>query len=253
MRKARKAAPLVQQHKRRLITTNAGKAPFAMTIEQIKQTDLTVSEREVLDRDVELLRRLGAGAHLDEWLSLYDGLAIRRRLAMRIAFTNRPEGKGYALAMSQLYSEAGVNVKDKAMMTSLGAVLWLGDNPEHVSILREIRESMTPGERSRLNSPISARQRVEKMLKARKSGTEDKQKDSPVTLLKRKVAELERELADFQRRRDDGSLFDLKADKVEDIADAIAGNISEGKAAALAKAIPEAIKERKRKQQRPAG
>ena len=64
---------------------------------------------------------------------------------------------------------------------------------------------------------------------------------------------LERELADFQRRRDDGSLFDLKADKVEDIADAIAGNISEGKAAALAKAIPEAIKERKRKQQRPAG
>jgi hypothetical protein len=36
--------------------------------------------------------------------------------------------------------------------------------------------------------------------------------------------------------RDDGSLFDLKADAVEDIASVIAANIHDGKAAALAKA-----------------
>jgi glutathione S-transferase len=115
---------------------------------------------------------------------------------------------------------------------------------------------MTPGERARLNSPISARQRVEKVLKAREQGTEEKQKDSPVTLLKRKVAELERALAETQAklaRKDDGSLFDLKADSVEDIAAAIAANLHEGKAAALAKALPEAIKGRKRQRQRPAG
>ena len=39
-----------------------------------------------------------------------------------------------------------------------------------MTILREIRHTMTVGERARLNSPISARQRVEKVLKARESG-----------------------------------------------------------------------------------
>jgi hypothetical protein len=50
-----------------------------------------------------------------------------------------------------------------------------------------------------------------------------------------------------------GSLFDLKADTVEDIAAVIVANIHESKAVALAKAIPEAIKELKRKRQKPAG
>jgi hypothetical protein len=54
-------------------------------------------------------------------------------------------------------------------------------------------------------------------------------------------------------RKDDGSLFDLKNDSVREIAEAIVANISEGKAAALAKAIHEAIKELKRKRQKPAG
>jgi hypothetical protein len=51
----------------------------------------------------------------------------------------------------------------------------------------------------------------------------------------------------------DGSLFDLKADNVGDIAAVIAANISESKATALAKAILEEVKRVKRKQQRPAG
>jgi hypothetical protein len=53
--------------------------------------------------------------------------------------------------------------------------------------------------------------------------------------------------------KDDGSLFDLKNDSVKEIAEAIAANISEGKAADLAKAIPEAVRQRKRKQQKPGG
>ena len=67
-----------------------------MTIDTIKQTDLTVSERQVLDDDRERWRRMGSGAHLDDWLAYGPGLLIRRRLAMRIAYVNRPEGKGYA-------------------------------------------------------------------------------------------------------------------------------------------------------------
>jgi hypothetical protein len=54
-------------------------------------------------------------------------------------------------------------------------------------------------------------------------------------------------------RKDDGSLFDLKNDSVKEIAEAIVANISEGKAESLAKAIHEAIKDLKRKRQKPAG
>ena len=55
--------------------------------------------------------------------------------------------------------------------TSISAVLWLGDDPERMKVLRELREAMTPGQRSRLNSPITARQRVEAILQARRTAT----------------------------------------------------------------------------------
>jgi hypothetical protein len=48
----------------------------AMTIDTIKQTDLTVSERQVLDDDRERWRRMGSGAHLDDWLAYGPGLLI---------------------------------------------------------------------------------------------------------------------------------------------------------------------------------
>jgi hypothetical protein len=225
----------------------------ALTLDNIEQTELTASERDVLARASETGRRLGAGSHLDEWLTLTPAVRIIKHLAMKLNHVNRPEGRGYAESFGQMMQRHNLHIFDK---TTITALLWLDDDSQRMAILKEIRESMTPGERARLNSPISARQRVEKVLKAREQGTEEKQKDSPVTLLKRKVAELERALAETQAklaRKDDGSLFDLKADSVEDIAAAIAANLHEGKAAALAKALPEAIKGRKRQRQRPAG
>lgn len=63
--------------------------------------------------------------------------------------------------------------------TSISAVLWLYDDPEPMSILREIRETMTVGERALLNSPISARQQVEKILRAREGGVEETMRTSP--------------------------------------------------------------------------
>ena len=95
---------------------------------------------------------MGGGAHLDDWLAYQPRLMIRRRLAMRIAFVNRPEGKGYAQAFAQLMKSDGLDHMDK---TSISAVLWLGDEPERMQMLRELREAMTPGRRSRLNSPIT--------------------------------------------------------------------------------------------------
>jgi hypothetical protein len=64
-----------------------------MQVDDIKLMELTQSERDVLKEDGKRWHRMGAVGHLDDWLAYYPGLAIRRRLAMRLAFTNKPEGK----------------------------------------------------------------------------------------------------------------------------------------------------------------
>lgn len=209
-----------------------------MQVEAIKQSDLTQSEREVLKEDAARWKRMGAGSHLDDWLSYFPGLAIRRRLAMRLAFTNKPEGKGYAQAFRELMKADGL--LDPAVKTSFTAVLWLGDDPERMKVLRELREAMPPGQRSRLNSPITARQRVEAILQARRHGVEESVKASPVALLKEAMVEQAREIVELKQKlakHEQGSLFDLKHDSADDIASAITGNLSAHKAKSLADGI----------------
>jgi hypothetical protein len=231
-------------------STRPMEASIAMIIDDIKLKDLTQSEREVLKEDGKRWHRMGAGGHLDDWLAYYPGLAIRRRLAMRMAFVNKPEGRGYAIAFAELMKAD--DLSDDATKTSFTAVLWLGDDPERTRILREMREAMSPGERSRLNSPISARQRVEKALKARAEGTEETVKASPVAQWKEKVVKLEEENAALQAKlakHDDGLLFDLKRDKADDIAVSIVNSVSENKARAIAASITGWFKTK----QKPAG
>jgi hypothetical protein len=223
-----------------------------MLINDIKQTDLTPSELEVLKHDTERWKKMGAGAHLDDWLAYGPGEMIRRRLAMRIATVNRPEGRGYAEALKQLRRSDGL---DHVNPGDLGAVLWLSDHPERVLALRDLRAAMSPGQRSRLNSPITAAQRVRKILKAREEDTEAQVKLSPVALLKEQLAERDREIAELKQqlaKHDDGSLFDLRKSTPDEIAAVITDvtNISTSKAKAIAKAIDERLK---RKQQKPAG
>ena len=110
---------------------------------------------------------------------------------------------------------------------------------------------MTPGERARLNSPITARQRVEKVLKAREGGPKRrKMRASPVTQWKDKVAALERENALLKSKLEaaekrDGSLFDLQQDTVADIASTIVRRVTESKAHRIAKAIQDELKAKK--------
>src|SRR5256885_13876050 len=146
----------------------------AMDIDPILQTELLPEDREVLAEDRKRWGHLGSGAHLGDWMKFAPGLRIRRKLAMKVNFTNKPEGRGYTDTYGQLLRLAGFDIKDKRLMTTLTAIAWLDDDLERMTILREILDAMTPGERSRLNSPISARQRVEGVLKARTGGTEEK-------------------------------------------------------------------------------
>jgi hypothetical protein len=225
-----------------------------MTIEDIKRSDLTQNERDILAADTDRWKRMGAGAHLNDWLSFYDGLAIRRRLAMRLAWTNQPVGRGYNEKFSALMRQDGIDTSDKSALTAFTAVMWLHEEPERLTILREILDAMKPGMRARLNSPISARQRVEGVLKARIKGgsAEAKVRESPVALLRKQVADRDREIAALKAKvakADDGSLFDLRRDSADDIARTIADNIGEAKW----KGIKKAADERYKAKSRPAG
>jgi hypothetical protein len=233
--------PPARKHGRHLHVAN-WKGIHDMTTEKInsiEQERLTASERQVLADDRKRWQRMGAGAHLDDWLAYGPGLMIRRTLAMHIAFVNRPEGKGYATAFKRLMEHDGLHTMDK---TSISAVLWLYDDPERMTILREIRETLSVGERARLNSPISARQRVEKVLKARAGGTEETMRTSPMSILKKQISEYQRTVADLQERlaaseNRDGSLFDLKRDKAEDIIKTIVAVVTEHRATTIARGI----------------
>ena len=140
--------------------------------------------------------------------------------------------------------------------TSISAVLWLHDEPERMVVLREILDTMTVGQRARLNSPITARQRVDKELKIRAGGMEAKSPTSPITILKQSLVEREHKIADLEERlaaADAGSLFDLMKDSADDIGKIIAYKLSETKARNIAKAISDGVAAKKKRQTNPAG
>lgn len=81
-------------------------------------------------------------------------------------------------------------------------------------------------------------------------GTEEGLRTSPVALVK--VADLERQLAAANEkpvRREEGSLFDLKLDSIDDIATVVVATASENRARNLGNAIIKKVK----REQGPAG
>jgi hypothetical protein len=222
-------------------------------INEIRQSELTQGEIQVLAEDTKRWQRMGAGAHLDDWLAFGPGLLIRRRLAMRLAYTNEPKGKGYNTAFGQLMEADGLHTMDghgkadSTKKTAISCVLWLHEDDERLNTLREIRETMTVGERARLNSPISARQRVEKLLAARAGNAEAKKKDSPLARSTRTIAEQTREIEHLREQlaaaeQRSGSLFDLKHDSANDIATVIVNTVSGRKAETVAREVLKQLK-----------
>ena len=242
-------APSVREHGRGR-HSDRWKGTFAITIDDIKHTDLTQAERDVLKADRERWERMGNSGHLYDWLDYHPGLSIRRRLAMRLAYTNRPEGKGYALAYNQLMRADGFDTNDKTMMSQMAAVLWICDIPEHKQILQEILDALSPGQRSRLNTPIAARQRIKTVLDAREHGTEEKVKEAPLTLAKQQLAEQNRKIARLEEQlaaaQNDASLFDLRRDSADHIIRVMTdpSTISEHKARTIATGILAGLKAR---------
>ena len=126
--------------------------------------DLLESEqREILAADRKRWKNMGAGGHLSDWMAFLPGLELRRAMAMKIAGTDKPEGKGYTGALAALMMRDGLydeTTTTQPAKECFSAVLWFSGPPHRRQILQEIMRDMTPGQLARFNSPITARQRV---------------------------------------------------------------------------------------------
>jgi hypothetical protein len=120
---------------------------------------ISPEDQKVLQADQKRWKTLSSGSHLADWMAFAPGLKIRRTVAMQIAETNRPKGQAYNMAMSALLRMDGID--DQTLKKMLSHVLWLADDEDRMEILRDIQQNMSPGERARLNSPLTARRKVE--------------------------------------------------------------------------------------------
>jgi hypothetical protein len=245
-----------------------------MSIEGII-SELPAELRLRLDRDAERAKLMFAGAHLQDWLDYEVSFQGIRTEAQRITFSNQPRGRAYNEMVGQLMKHYGFDHLDGGSVT---AVLWLTDQePKYFDVARNqyvtrkeildgILRALKPGPRSRLASPISARQRVAKGIeelaareaKAKSAGDEAEADtgEKPPSKLKQteqKLAKVEQEklaLEEKLKRKDDGSLFDLRRDSAEDIVSVMLAHVSPPKVAAIGKGLLDGLK---RKNQRPAG
>jgi hypothetical protein len=229
------------------------------------RTELDDAERAILIEDRKRWAKLGTGAQLDEWLAFGPGLMIRRKIAMRIAQTNEPIGRRYTdafiaqMAMDGLYDPSTTT---NVMKTTFTAVLFFHEEPvqRRLDVLAEIRCDMTAGECARLNSPITARQKVEKALRER--GIMDAAKP-PAKAAPKPASDLKCELEQVKARNSElveelhiargedgpvfdlrnGAEFDLRKDALKDIAKKIVMLVSPNRAEKIAHAILKALRE----------
>jgi hypothetical protein len=71
--------------------------------------DLLESEqREILAAYRKRWKNMGVGGHLSDWMAFLPGMELRRAIAMKIAGTDKPEGKGYTGALAALMMRDGL-------------------------------------------------------------------------------------------------------------------------------------------------
>ena len=148
-----------------------------MSTKSALRADLDAEDRKTLAEDRKRMERLGKGGLLNDSLAFGPGLLIRRRLAKNIAGlaeTDPAKGHRYSRAFKQQMEMDGLydrTTKSDVMKSTFTAVLWFYDDEKlderRREILEEIRRNMTPGQRARFNSPISAQQRVLDELRTR--------------------------------------------------------------------------------------
>ena len=234
-----------------------------MSIENII-SELPVELRLRLERDAERAKLMTSGAHLQEWLDYEVSFWGIRSEAMRLTYSNQPKGRAYNEMVAHLKQHYGFDHLDGECVT---AVLWLTDPEEKYrdgdkyvtrkEILSHILKNLTPGQRSRLASPASARQRVLseiKRLKAAETGVLSETADEgerPLSKLKETEQQLakalqEKDALEERLKRSDGSLFDLKDTPAKQIADVILATVTDYKANEIQKHLAMGVAEKRK-------
>jgi phage shock protein A len=219
-----------------------------MTNPNIDDDALTPEQLELFAQDRERWARISGGGHLDDWRALAPGLLLRRAMAMKTADTNKPEGRRYNKAMSALLERDGLHTMPKGAVSDL---LWLYDSPERITILDEHLATMTAGERSRINSPVTAKQIVNRVVKSR-GEPEDKKprKRSPVAELTEQVLEKTRQVEHLNEKlaaaETQEPAFNFRG-KMEDVGERIISSISKPQLRKLIDILTASFKTKSRK------
>jgi hypothetical protein len=196
------------------------------------QDELTTAHEERKEREAEAAaERIKRGDHWLDWIAVGEGLVIGRLRAMRKAGTNQPIGAAYNRAFGD-WMDQHKWARDLDRATRNHA-MWAAENRNEID---RWRETLAQNVRARMNHPTTMKRQFE--AAHRVPVDEPKQVESPIQKRDREIERLAAENQALRKRAEaDGSLFDLKGDKVEDIARAIAGNISLHRLTSLQKAI----------------
>lgn len=214
-----------------------------MDIVEMEERELTEARRETIAQVEACWSQMGQGAHLEDWLKIGQTLLIGRQFAMRVAFVNRPEGRGYNQTFGRWMERHGFVSMKKADASD---ALWLVDDPDRLATLRELQATMTPAERARLNSRRTVRRHVIDRLQARE-GRAAPARPAPVTVLKQRLNDTLAELDEVRDRlaAHEANLerFNFEADSAKNIARVLAEWRS-AKARAIAQEVLRLLKPR---------
>jgi hypothetical protein len=180
--------------------------------------------------------RIRRGAHWSDWMYVADGFAVGRAKAMRAAGTNQPYGKAYTRAFGEWMKERPWAREERIDKGTRSNLLWAAD---HRSEIEAWRETLTQGERAKMNHPTTLKRRFEAAHRITAIDPTAPKKETSREALVRENEDLWAKVKKLERQVEagDGSLFDLRRDSVEAIIDTIAGNVPLGRFESLQRAM----------------
>lgn len=204
-------------------------------------------EQEMTSEQVQLAQEAGKLAHdhvqgvrLYEGLKIGESLLVGRDVAMRLAHVNAPIGRAYADHLLRWKMRFGFPT-DPAFNSFCDAAIYCAQNR---SIADEVIASLPVKRRAELGIQGLVK-RVRERVREARGEPRKPPKPSPVATLKQKLSDAEGELADAKERlaaTDEGSLFDLRKDTAEEIAEIILKHLHLARTRGIRNALTKVIK-----------
>jgi hypothetical protein len=177
--------------------------------------------------------RIRRGQRWRDWMFVAEGLEVGRYKAMRRAGTDDIRNPKYKKALNEW-------MRDRPWARDLDPptrshLFWCLDYRNEIE---QWRETLATNERARLNHPTAMKRRYEATRRVAPEDAAPGVRETRTQKMEREVERLTGEIDALRRRAEaDGSLFDLKQDRVADIARVIAERMSPGRLKALQQAL----------------